>query len=438
MRIAYLMPGSGGSFYCENCLRDADLVRALRAMGHDPLLVPLYLPLGAEAEEGMEAASVFFGGVNVFLQQKCALFRRTPRWVDRVFDAQPLLKLAARMAGMTDAETLAETTLSMLRGEHGRQAKELDRLVGWLAEEQRPDLACLSNALLLGAARRLRAELGCPVVCSLQDEDIFLDALPDPARQEAWAAVAERAADADAFVAVSRYYAERMRRRLGLAADRLHVVHNAIAVERYSPAPAPPARPTIGFLERLCSEKGLDLLVEAFVALKSRPAFRDLRLRVAGGWTAADRPFVDAARRRLADAGVAGDVEMLGNLERRGRADFLASLSVLSVPARHAEAFGAYVLEALACEVPVVVPRRGAFPELLEATGGGVLCEAEDAESLAAALAGLLSEPRKAQELGRTGRAAVAEKFTVQRMARQCIEVYDQAVARSRAEAAAT
>lgn len=435
MRIVHLMPGAGGTFYCENCLRDAGLLRAMRRLGHDAISVPLYLPLQLDGPEPESPSPVFFGGINVYLQEKSALFRRTPRWVDRIFDAPALLRWAASKAGMTDAKTLAETTMSMLRGEDGHQVKELERLVAWLAGEQRPDVVCISNALLLGVARRVREELGAAVVCQLQDEDIFLDAFPQPWRADAWALVGERARDVDAFMAVSRYYGERMRERLALDGDRVHVVYNGIATEGYAPADAPPAPPAVGFLERLCPEKGFDILVEAFILLRQRPELGDLRLRAAGGWTAGEKRFLESVHRRTEEAGVADAVDALPNLDRAARQAFLRDLSVLSVPARHPEAFGMYVLEALATGVPVVLPRRGAFPELVEATGGGVLCEAEDPQSLADALAGLLLDADRARGLGRAGRGVVLERFTEGRMAGEAAEVYERALERRRARA---
>ncbi|MFW6161769.1 MAG: glycosyltransferase family 4 protein, partial [Planctomycetota bacterium] len=407
MRVVHLMPGAGGTFYCENCMRDAGLLRAMRRLGHDAISVPLYLPLQLEGLEPESPGPVFFGGINVYLQEKSALFRHTPRWVDCIFDAPALLRWAASKAGMTDARTLAETTMSMLRGEDGHQVKELERLVAWLAAEQRPDVVCISNALLLGVARRVRQELGAAVVCQLQDEDIFLDAFPEPWRTQAWELVGERARDVDAFLAVSRYYADLMGERLGLDADRVHVVYNGLATEGYAPAEAPPDPPAIGFLERLCPEKGFDILVEAFILLKERPEFADLQLRAAGGWTAGDKRFLESVHRRTEEAGVADAVDALANLDRPARQALLRDVSVLSVPARHAEAFGMYVLEALATGVPVVLPQRGAFPELIEATGGGVLCEPEDSEALAEALAELLLDDDRARALGEAGRGVV-------------------------------
>ena len=69
------------------------------------------------------------------------------------------------------------------------------------------------------------------------------------------------------------------------------------------------------------------------------------------------------------------------------------------MPARYGEAFGLYVIEAMAAGVPVVQPRVAAFPELIEATGGGVLCAADDAQSLAEAIEELLLDPRSGAAL---------------------------------------
>ncbi len=431
MRIVQVIPGSGGGFYCENCLRDEALVRALQALGHQPLMVPLYLPLATEGPSPTETEEVFFGGVNVYLQQKLRLFRRTPRWLDRLFDARWLLRLAGRLAGMTSAKVLGETTLSMLRGEHGRQVKELERLVEFLSSRARPDALYLSNALLLGLARRMRQALDAPILCALQDEDFFLDALPEPYRRQAWDELADRAGDADGFIAVSDYYAERMRRRLELPGENVHVARTGIAAGDYAPAEAPPDPPAIGYLSRLCPEKGIDALVEAFVRLEQRGRVPGLRLRAAGGWTSEDARLIRRLRRRLKRAGLWGRAEFLGNLAGPQRREFLRSLSVLSVPAAHAEAFGMYVLEALASGVPVVQPRAGSFPEILHATGGGVLYDPGDPAALTDALEGLLVDGARARRLGSAGREAVLREFTIERMARQVAGVCEAAAGRA-------
>jgi glycosyltransferase involved in cell wall biosynthesis len=426
MRIAHLIPGSGNAFYCENCLRDAGLMRALRELGHDATGVPMYLPAMSDAAEDLDGSPVFFGGVNVYLQQKFGLFRRTPRWVDRLFDRPWLLRWAARKAGMTGAGELAETTLSMLRGGGGRQAKELDRLVGWLSAAGPPDVVCLSNALLAGVAAKIKADLGAGVVCALQGEDEFLDAFPEPLRRQAWQELTARAEHVDAFLAVSHYYADLMRRRLSLPADRLHVAHAGISLDGYGPPGEPHAPPVIGYLSRLCPAKGLDTLVEAFVRLRSRGRAGNLKLRVAGGWTAADLPYIKQVRRRLQRLGLGGEAEFLPNLDRAGRQAFLRSLSLLSVPSRTGEAFGVYILEALASGVPVVQPAHGASVELVQATGGGVLVEPNDPQALAAAMEELLLDGDRLRALGRRGREAVQKGFTVLHMAGKVARVCEK------------
>ncbi len=434
MRIVHITPGSGDTFYCENCIRDDIDVHALRRAGHDAMMVPLYLPPLLEGGEQVPEGPIFFGGINVYLQQKFSLFRRTPRWLDRLFDAPALLRWVGRRARMTDARALGETTLSMLRGEHGRQAKELERLVAWLAGEGRVDVVVLSNALLIGLARRIKQALGPAVACLLQDEDTFLDELPEPLRGRAWETISRRAEDVDVFIAVSRYYGEAMRRRLELPADKLRVVYAGISPAGYAPAEAPSDPPAVGYLSRMCRTKGLDILAEAFIMLKADSRFAGLKLRVAGGKTADDDAFIGAVHSRLEEAGVLADTEFLGNLHLAARQQFLPALRVLSVPERRGEAFALYVLEALAAGVPVVLPARGAAAELVEATGGGLVCEPDDPASLAEALAKLLMDADHARRLGLAGRQVVLERFTAERTAAELAGIYQEAAPRAAGE----
>lgn len=426
MKIVQLIPGAGNTFYCENCLRDNGLAKSLRKLGHEVRVVPLYLPIMTDESSVDSDIPIFFGGINVYLQQKSALFRKTPRWIDQIFDSPKLLKWAAGKASMTRYEDLAETTLSMLRGEDGRQVKELERLVAWLKSMERsPDVIHISNALLLGMAQQIKEELEVSVICSLQDEDILVDALPEPHRQKVWKAISRCAVDVDAFISVSHYYKDFMCARLDLPADRVHVVYNGINLEGHKPTSAPNP-PVIGYLERQCREKGLGMLIDAFVILKERRkdnVIAATKLRIAGGKTVDDESFLRELRQRLDGHDLSDDVEFLPNLSREEKLTFLQKLSVLSVPAEHKEAFGIYVIEALASAVPVVLPSHGAFPELLEITGGGILCEPNDANVLADALETLLLDPELALKLGMQGRKVVFENFGVKRMAHEVVRV---------------
>lgn len=427
MRIVQITPSAGGSFYCENCLRDATLVRAMIKLGHDVQMVPLYLPLKVEGDASSHLSPIFFGGLNVYLQQKSRIFRRTPRWLDRVLDSPRLLKLVGRMAGMTSAKDLGETTVSMLLAEEGRQIKELNRLVDWLDTRQnKPDVICLSNILLVGLAKTIRERLGVPVVCLLQDEDGFLDGLQESYSEAAWQTIAERSKHVDAFIAVSKYYADAVRQRVGFDSAKVHVVYTGISLADYPHPQVPPEVPTIGFLSQMCPAKGLDTLTEAFIKLKQTDKLGNSRMRVTGGRGAGDKAFVEQVRRRMGAAGVAGDVEFLAEFDSKSRADFLSSISVMSVPEKQPVAYGLYVLEGLAAGVPFVQPASGVFHELLDMTGGGVLCPPNDPDALAEAIRDLLLDQDRARELGRRGREVVFEKFDIEKTAAEMVRIYGE------------
>jgi glycosyltransferase involved in cell wall biosynthesis len=419
--------------YCGGCLRDNALVAALRKLGHQVLMVPLYLPLTLDEEDQSAGTPLFFGGISVYLEQKSPLFRGAPGWLHDLFASRRLLQWAAGKAAKTRAADLGELTLSMLRGEAGNQARELEALIAWLKTQPKPDVLCLSNALLIGMARRLKTELRVPVACALQGEDFFLDALPESHRAACWQALAERATEVDLFIAPSRYFGNLMRERLGLPADRVQVVHNGINLDGYQAEVQSPKSkvqsagvPILGFFARMCREKGLDTLVEAYIVLRQRGRVGNLKLRVGGSCGPADGAFVDSLRARLRASGLLGDVEFHPNLDRASKLAMLRSLSVFSVPALYGEAFGLYVIEALAAGVPVVQPRTAAFPELIEATGGGVLCAPGDARALAEAVEELLLDRARARALGEAGRQAVTKRFSAAAMAQATLQLYGE------------
>ena len=406
--------------FCGNCLRDNALVAGLRRLGHEVLMVPLYLPLTLDETDQSAGTPVFFSGINVYLDQKSKLFRNGPRWMHHLLSAPSLLQWAARQSGKTKADSLGPLTLSMLRGEAGNQARELADLIEWLKKQPPPDVIFLSNALLLGMAHRLRDELKRPLVCMLQGEDYFLDSLPEPDRSSCWQALADRAQYADLFVAPSRYFAQQMQTRIGLSPEKLRVIYNGINLDGYQTGQSSPARSgnTIGYLARMCKEKGLDTLVEAFLDLRQREGVGEIKLCMAGSLGHADEPFVARLRQRLSAAGAANQASFFPNVDRATKLQLLQSFSVFSVPALYGEAFGLYVIEALAAGVPVVQPRTAAFPELIEFTGGGVLCEPNSSKALTDAIEGLVNNPDRARALGLKGQTAVFESFTADSMAR--------------------
>lgn len=423
MKIVVLSAGTG-SFYCGSCLRDNALVKELRALGHDAVMVPLYLPPRLDGPDMSRGRPVFFGGINVALQQALPFLRKAPRWVDAALSWRWVLRLAGRLASLTRARGHGAMTLSMLKGEEGHQFKEIDRLIEWLDRKQRPDVVLLSNALLIGVARSLKERLGVPVICNMQGEDGFIDDLDEASAKEAWGLIGKQAVHVQKFVAVSQYCAAVMRRRAGLPASKVTVVRNGIDLEGYDRIRPPVPDAAVGYLARLCPAKGLDILVDAFIAMKRTDRIPGLRLRIAGAMTFADRSFVSMLKRRLAARGLAASVDFVPNPSREEKQEFLRSLMVFSVPVKGGEAFGLYVLEALATGVPVVQPREGPFPELIEATGGGILVEPGNSNALAHGLEEVLIDPRKGRILGQRGREAVFRDFSSRQMAEGMLDVF--------------
>jgi len=408
MRILQLTPGTG-NFHCGSCLRDNALVRGLRARGHAVLMVPLYLPLVTDEPSESGDVPIFMSGLSVFLGRQFPV----PGWLDRALSSPVLLRFASRLAGLTTAKDLGESAVAMLSGGHG----EIERLITWLHTQPPPDIICLSNSLLSALARRLKDEFHVPIVCSMQGEDSFLDNLPEPYRQRSWELLTQRCTDIDQFIAVSQYFADLMQRRLTLSSARVAIVHPGIVLD--DTPPTPPATPTIGFLARMHHGKGLGILVDAFLQLDIPGA----RLRIAGAMTNQDKRYVESLQRKLGDR-----AEFFPNLDHADKQDFLHSLSVLSVPANYGEAFGLYVIEALACGVPVVQPRHGAFPEVLAKTGGGLLCDPNNPAALAAALRELLRDSARARQFGEAGRQVVRAEFSVEAMTQKTEALLQQVI----------
>jgi len=427
MKLALITPGTG-SYLCGVCMRDNALAKELCRQGDDAVMVPMYLPHQLDEEAATTGSRIFFGGISTFLREKYRVLRKMPYWMDRALSQPWLLKVVAgRAAAQTGGPDVAEMTLSMLRGEQGNQDGEVKNLTNWLAtafQGEKPDVIWISTALQAGLVRSFRKQLGVPVIGFLQGEDTFLDGLGAGYSEQVWALLAERMRDADGWIAPSRYFADLMAKRLGWSADeaarRIAVVPNGIGTEGYGEfayTPKPEA-PVIGYLARMIPAKGLGLLVDAFLEIKKRGTIQGLRLHCAGSMTATDSTFVDTLKARIQCAGLSDDVKWLPNVTKDEKIAFLKSLTVFSVPAISSEAFGLYVLEAMAAGVPVVLPRSWAFPEIIEATAGGVLYDPagndqERVKSLADGLERLLINKDGLPMYARQGHSAVHRDYTM-------------------------
>ena len=430
MKITHITPGAAGMF-CGGCLRDNALVKALRSRGAAVKMIPLYTPLHLDEADQSKPTPIFFGGINVFLDQKSSLIRKLPLWTRRWLDSPLLLNSVSAFAAKTNPADLGDLTLSTLRGSEGFQASEIELLINWLKQHERPDIICLSNILLGGLAARLKSELKIPIVSYLQGEDYFLDSLPIWHIEPAWSLVRKCVASLDLLIAPSEFYAETMAKRLHADRSKIRAVLNGINLEGYAPASNPPPVPTIGFFARMCREKGLGLLVDSFLRLKRDPRFSTIRLKVGGSCTGTDVAYMKELKNKLDQHGLSPSVEFLPNVSRDQKIDFFRSINVLCTPATYGEAFGLYVLEALACGVPVVAPPQAAFPEIFGHTGGGVLADPTP-EALGLELGELLLNPIRARELGEAGRKAVHAKFSIQRMSGEVLQLFDGLVSQPR------
>lgn len=426
MKIAYLAAGAAG-MYCGSCLHDNTLAAELIRQGEDVVLVPIYTPLRTD-EQDVSLPKVFFGGINVYLQQKWALFRRTPRWLDRWLDHPALLRLVTRGASAVDPADLGALTVSMLEGENGNQRKELEKLVDWLIGEVKPGVVHLSNSMMLGLAPMIAQRCGPPVVCSLSGEDIFLEKLRPPYYGEARRLLRERACSVHAFVALNEYFADFMAEYLDVSRERIHVIPHGLNLAGHGfPQTKPAGTPLrIGYLARICHDKGLHLLVEAGELLAKRSDIPPFELHAAGYLGAGDRSYYQEIERRVKRGPLAERFSYAGELNRREKIAFLQALDIFSTPTVYQESKGLPALEALANGIPVVLPRHGSFPEIVRATGGGRLFTPHDVPRLAEELAVLLLDSKLRRELGSTGRNAVHARFHAGAMAEQTMRLYER------------
>lgn len=429
MRIAFIAAGAGG-MYCGTCLKDNALAAALIELGEDVTLVPTYTPLRVD-EASVSSGHVFLGGVDVFFEEKLAWYRRGPGLLRRALGSQWLLRKVTRRGIDTAPAGLGPMTVSMLRGTQGRQRQSILELVGWLEAHLRPDIVHLSSTLLSGLAPVLKASLRVPVVCGFSGEDLFLKELPAEDRELALAQLVENSAALDAFIAPSAFAADDMCAWIGLDRAKAAIVPPGISVDSFTEHPrrTTGSPPVIGYLARISPEKGLHILADAFVALRKR-GHVDARLRIGGYLGPGHRPYAAGVRARLGGLGARGIVELLGTLDREQKLALLRSIDVLCVPTLYPEAKGLFALEALASGVPVILPGHGAFPELVEATGGGLLHEPRNALDLAGKLEELLADEERGPRLGRAGREAVREHYTARRMAEQTLRVYKSVLSR--------
>ena len=414
--------------YCGSCLRDNAMATELIARGHDVMLLPVYTPTLTD-EPNVSNDHVALGGISAYLEQYVPIFRKTPRWLDRIWDSKTVLNLATRRSISVNPQMLGEMTVSVLKGEDGFQRKEIDKLIEWLTQQDTPDVINLPYSLLLGMAEPLKRALNVPILCTLQGEDLFLDNLQEPYRTESLNLIRDYLPHVDLFLSVSKYYADFMSGYLGIPRDKIRVVPLGINPQGFDLRESKDGNPfTIGFFARIAPEKGLDVLAEAYRIMRESAELPDARLEAAGYMAADAKPYLDRIQKRLRDAGLEREFHYRGVLDRADKIAFLRKLDVMSVPATYDEPKGVSLLEAMACGVPLVQPRRGSFTEIVENTGGGLLVQPDDPQSLAEGILKIVRNRKLAEELSANGFRGVREQYSAANMADRVLEAYESAI----------
>ena len=241
----------------------------------------------------------------------------------------------------------------------------------------------------------------------------------EPWRSEAKELIEQRAGDVELFIAGSRYYADMMSADLKIPRDRIQVVHHGIDIDERLMTLKSTHSPefTVGFFARIAPEKGLHVLADAYIKFRERRPERKARLAASGYLAGEHRPYLLGIENKLRAAGREPEFHYYGSPDRQGKFEFLRSLDILAAPTPYREPKGLFAMEAMACGVPVVLPRHGAFPEILETTEGGLLHTAGDEGELVAALERLADDHETRQAMGARGARAVREHFAAPMMA---------------------
>ena len=424
MNILSITAGAAG-MYCGSCSRDNAQAIELLARGHQVTLLPLYTPTNPD-ERNVSEKRVLFGGISIYLQQYSSIFRRLPRFLDRLWDSPWVINAFANRSISTDPRLLGDLTVSTLEGQRGVLKREFDKLLEWLADEAVPDVINIPNSLLIGLAAPLKRALKRPIVCTLQGEDLFLEGLVEPYRSRAVELIRRQVPDVDRFLSVSDYYVPIMSEMLAIPPERIDVVPLGINLEGYEKAPPRTDGVfRIGYFARVSQEKGLHVLADAYQRLRAKAPSTPMRLDAAGYMAHAQAPYLEEIRRSLDRAGLAGEFTYHGPVDRAGKVAFLRGLDVLSVPAPYEEPKGTFLLEAMGVGVPVVQPRRGAFPEVVERTGGGLIVPPGDPAALADALLDLSRDRDQLERLGRRAYDGVREHYSIQKSVDRLLAAYE-------------
>jgi glycosyltransferase involved in cell wall biosynthesis len=418
LKILFIVPGAGDAFYCGNCFRDSLHAHALRRAGHEVVVMPLYLPL--KDASFMADTPLFFPAVSLFVEQKYFRKKALPRWIKKILNSDFALGMAASLSGTTSSNGLEDMTFSMISGEGDVFRRQAKPLVEWIKNESRkPDVIHLSSSLIIGIAKIIRREIpDIPIVCSLQDEEVWIDCLSAVDAETAWKGIADNSRYVDRFTASSRFYKQIAEKRLPFLKET-KVIYPGVEIEKYA-SEKYPVHPTIGFFYRMNEANGLDVLVEAFVKLKSENRVPELRLRVGGGYTSHDKPFLRRVRRMIKP--YEQDVEWFDTYAPGQHAAFYRGISAISVPLRFDEGIGLYLCEAFAAGRPAIEPDTGSFREIIG--NAGILYSPNSPDALADAIENIFTTEGRWEICRQQALQLAASRYNETVQAERLLEIY--------------
>lgn len=187
----------------------------------------------------------------------------------------------------------------------------------------------------------------------------------------------------------------------------------------------------IGYMGRFVTEKGLDTLVEALARLRQQHPERPLTALIIGSGSAEE-----ALKQQVADAGLGEQVIFPGSIPHILAGDYMRCLDIFVIPSKTTaawkEQFGRVIIEAMACEIPVVGSDSGQIPYLIHDAGGGLVFAEGDQEDLASKLLTLLDDPELRVRLGKAGAASVQDRYTHSAIAQQLFQILEEASCREK------
>ena len=416
MKILFIVPGAGDSFYCGNCFRDNLQANALRSAGHEVVVMPLYLPLKDHSFHG--DTPLFFPATSYFLSQKYFKKRTLPRWIDRIINSGFMLNIAASFSGSTNSEGLENLTLSMIYGDDPAFRQQSDSLVKWIKEHEQPDVIHLSSTLVIGIAKAIKKAVNIPIVCSLQDEEIWIDKLEQKYAETAWQGIIESIQYVNHFVTTSEFYKQVITTRFPQI-QNVSVVYSGVDTAKYACEEYPSA-PVIGFFYRMNEENGLEILADAFVKLKQKGGFDNLRLRIGGGYTSSDKKFLNKIRKKLSS--YHDKVDWCETYSLNEHVRFYKEITVISVPLTFDEGIGLYLCEAFAAGRPAIEPATGSFTEIVG--DAGVIYEKNTSDDLANALEKLLTNEALLRQCRENALRLSATHYNKETLANGLCQIY--------------